>query len=250
MDLADALVNAGRLDESVKRSGEAVKNFDGVTARDAVDDEETRVVTRLLAALASVVATNARSEADQRDEAREMAEKADRQTAELSAEHGGDPNVDYVRALALDERACVLGLDAATAAEGETLGEEAVATLRALVAAAPYETNFRPALADILVDRGKKRLAAGQPAEATKLADEALAAIAPLDKPTGAAEAKRCLARSHALRARAAKATGDPAFVKIHLQSASEYYKAAVTGAPENKKLREEAAEIGRLLAE
>jgi hypothetical protein len=82
------------------------------------------------------------------------------------------------------------------------------------------------------------------------LADEALAAIAPLDKPTGAVEAKRCLAHAHALRGRAAKAAADPAFAKIHLQSASEYYQAAVAGAPENKKLREEAAEIERLLAE
>jgi tetratricopeptide (TPR) repeat protein len=250
MDLADALVNAGRLDESVKLSGEAVKNFDGVTARDAVDDEETRVLTRLLGALASVVATNARSEADRRDEAREMAEKADRQTAELSAKLAGDPNIDYVRALALDERARVLGLDAATAAEGEKLGEEAVAMLRALVAAAPYEANFRPALADILVDRGEKRLAAEQAAEAASLAKEALAAITPLDRPTGAAEAKRCLAQAHALRGQAAKAAGDAAAAKTHLQLASEYYQAAVAGAPENKKLREEAAEIGRLLAE
>jgi hypothetical protein len=179
-----------------------------------------------------------------------MAEKADRWSAEMSATHAGDPNVDYVRALALDERARVLGLDAATAAEGETLGEEAVATLRALVAAAPYETNFRPALTDILVDRGEKRLAEEKAAEAVMLADEALAAIAPLDKPTGAVEAKRCLAQAHALRGRAAKATRDPAFAKIHLQSASEYYQAAVAGAPENKKLREEAAEIERLLAE
>ncbi|MEI8317898.1 MAG: serine/threonine-protein kinase [Planctomycetia bacterium] len=250
LDLADALVNAGRVDESVKLSGEAVKNFDNVTARDADDDEETRAVTRLLAALASVVATNARSEADRRDEAREMAEKADRQTAELSAQHAGDQNVDYVRALALDERARVLGLDAATAAEGETLGIEAVDKLRALVAASPYEANFRPALADILVDRGEKRFAEEKAAEAAKLADEAIAAVAPLDEPTGAAEAKRCLARAHALRGRAAKAAGDAAAAKTHFQSASEDYQAAVAGAPENKKLREEAAAIGRLLAE
>jgi hypothetical protein len=82
------------------------------------------------------------------------------------------------------------------------------------------------------------------------LADEALAAIAPLDKPTGAVEAKRCLAQAHALRGRAAKATGDAVFAKIHLQSASENFRAAVAGAPENKKLREEAAAIGGLLAE
>ena len=250
MDLAEVLVNTGRVDESVKLSGEAVKNFDNVTARDADDDEETRVVTRLLAALAAVVATNARSEADRRDEAREMAEKADRQTAELSAQHGGNPNVDYVRALALDERARVLGLDAATAAEGEKLGNEAIDKLRALVASAPDEANFRPALADILVDRGEKRLAAENTAEAAKLADEALVAVAPLDEPTGAAEVKRSLARAHALRGRAAKATGDAAAAKTHLQSAREFYEPAMAGAPENKKLREEAAEIGRLLAE
>jgi len=250
MDLADALVNAGRIDESVKLSGDAVKNFDNVTARDADDDEETRIVTRLLAALAAVVATNARSEADRRDEAREMAEKADRQTAELSAQNAGDPNVDYVRALALEERARVLGLDAATAAEGEKLGEEAIDKLRALVASAPDEANFRPALADILIDRGEKRLTAENTAEAVKLADEALAAVAPLDEPTGAAEAKRCLARAYALRGRAATAAGDAAAAKTHLQSAREFYEPAMAGAPENKKLREEAAEIGRLLAE
>ena len=179
-----------------------------------------------------------------------MAEKADRWSAELSENLAGDPNVDYVRALALDEWGRVLGLDAATAAEGEKVGEEAVAMLRALVAAAPYETNFRPALADILVDRGEKRLAEEKAAEAATLADEALAAIAPLDKPTGAVEAKRCLAQAHALRGRAAKATGDAAAAKTHFKSASENYQAAVAGAPENEKLREEAAAIGGLLAE
>jgi|GEM_PF-2455081 len=248
IDLADALVDAGRVDEGVKVSAESVKNFDVVLDRDGGDEDDIRYQTRLLASLAAVIAANARFEAGRAD--REMAEKADRWSAELSAKLAGDPNVDYVRALALDERARVLGLDAAMAADGETLGEEAVATLRALVKAAPYETNFRPALADILVDRGEKRLAEEKAAEAVMLADEALAAIAPLDKPTGAVEAKRCLAQAHALRGRAAKAAGDPAFAKIHLQSASDNYKAAVAGAPENKKLREEAAEIGRLLAE
>ena len=217
-------------------------------ARDGEDDEDFRYQTRLMASLAAAVAANASFEAGRPD--REMAEKADRWSAEMSAKLAGDPNVDYVRALALDERARVLGLDAATAAEGEKLESEAIDNLRALVAAAPYETNFRPALADILVDRGEKRLAAGQAAEATNLADEALAAIAPLDKPTGAAEAKRCLARSHALRARAAEAAGDAAAAKAHFQMASDNYKAAVAGAPENKKLREEAAVIGGLLAE
>jgi eukaryotic-like serine/threonine-protein kinase len=248
IDLADALVDAGRVDEGVKVSAESVKNFDVVLARDGGDEDDIRYQTRLLASLAAAVAANASFEAGRPD--REMAERADRWSAEMSAKLAGDPNVDYVRALALDERARILGLDAATAVEGEKLGEEAVAMLRALVAASPYEANFRPALADILVDRGEKCLAAGQAAEATNLADEAFAAIAPLDKPTGAAEAKRCLARSHALRARAAKAAGDAAAAKAHFQMASDNYKAAVAAAPENKKLREEAGAIGGLLAE
>ena len=248
MDLADALVDAGSATEGAEQAAKGVMHFEAAMAHDGEDDEDIRYQTRLMASLAAAVAANARFEAGRPD--REMAEKADRWSAELSENLAGDPNVDFVRALALDERARVLGLDAATAAEGEKLGIEAVHKLRALVAAAPYEANFRPALADILVDRGEKRLAAGQAAEAVMLADEALAAIAPLDKPTGAVEAKRCLAQAHALRGRAAKATGDPAFTKIHLQSASENYQAAVAGAPENKKLREEATEIGRLLAE
>ena len=248
IDLADALVDAGRVDEGVKVSAESVKNFDVVLARDGGDDDDIRYQTRLLASLAAVIAANAHFEAGRPD--RELAEKADRSSAELSAKLAGDPNVDYVRALALDERARVLGLDAATAAEGERLESEAIDNLRALVAASPYEANFRPALADILADRGEKRLAAGQAAEAVMLADEAIAAVAPLDKPTGAVEAKRCLAQAHALRGRAAKATGDAAAAKTHFQLASEYYPAAVAGAPENKKLREEAAEIGGLLAE
>ncbi|MCY3016172.1 MAG: serine/threonine-protein kinase [Planctomycetota bacterium] len=248
MDLADALVDAGSAAEGAEQAATGVTHFEAAMARDGEDDEDIRYQTRLMASLAAAVAANASFEAGRPD--REMAEKADRWSAELSENLAGDPNVDFVRALALDERARVLGLDAATAAEGEKLGIEAVVKLRALVAAAPYEANFRPALADILVDRGEKRLAAGQAAEAVMLADEALAAIAPLDKPTGAIEAKRCLAQAHALRGRAAKAAGDPAFTKIHLQSASEYYQAAAAGAPQNKKLREEAAAIGGLLAE
>ena len=248
IDLADALVDAGSAAEGAEKAATGVTHFEAAMARDGEDDEDIRYQTRLMASLAAAVAANARFEAGRPD--REMAEKADRWSAELSENLAGDPNVDFVRALALDERARVLGLDAATAAEGETLGIEAVVKLRALVKAAPYETNFRPVLADILVDRGEKRLAEEKATEAVMLADEALAAIAPLDKPTGAVEAKRCLAHAHALRGRAAKAAADPAFAKIHLQSASEYYQAAVAGAPENKKLREEAAEIERLLAE
>jgi tetratricopeptide (TPR) repeat protein len=248
MDLADALVDAGSATEGAEQAAKGVMHFEAAMAHDGEDDEDIRYQTRLMASLAATVAANARFEAGRPD--REMAEKADRWSAELSENLGGDPNVDYVRALALDEWARVLGLDAATAAEGETLGEEAVATLRALVAASPYEANFRPALADILVDRGEKRLAAKETAEAAKLADEAIAAVASLDEATGAAEVKRCLARAHALRGRAAKAAGDAAVAKTHFQSASENYQAAVAGAPENKKLREEAAEIRRLLAE
>ena len=248
MDMADALVDAGRSDEAAESSAVAVKSFETVMARDGGDEDDIRYQTRLMASLAAVVAANASFEAGRPDRA--MAEKADRWSAELSAKLAGDPNVDYVRALALDERARVLGLDGGTAAEGEKLGIEAVDTLRALVAASPYEANFRPALADIIVDRGEKRLAAGQAAEATILADEAIASVAPLDEPTGAAEVKRCLARAHALRGRAARATGDAATAKTHFQSASENYPAAVVGAPENKKLREEAAAIGGLLAE
>lgn len=248
MDLADALVDAGSAAEGAEKAATGVTHFEAAMARDGEDDEDLRYQTRLMASLAAAVAANASFEAGRPD--REMAEKADRWSAELSENLAGDPNVDYVRALALDEWARVLGLNAATAAEGEKVGEEAVAMLRALVAAALYETNFRPALADILVDRGAKRLAAGQAAEAVNLADEALAAIAPLDKPTGAVEAKRCLAQAHALRGRAAKATGDAAAAKTHFKSASENYQAAVAGAPENEKLREEAAAIGGLLAE
>ena len=248
MDLADALVDAGSATEGAEQAAKGVMHFEAAMAHDGEDDEDIRYQTRLMASLAAAVAANARFEAGRPD--REMAEKADRWSAELSENLAGDPNVDYVRALALDEWARVLGLDSATAAEGETLGEAAVATLRALVAASPYEANFRPALADILVDRGEKRLAAGQAAEAAKLADEAIAAVASLDEATGAAKVKRCLARAHALRGRAAKAAGAAAAAKTHLQSASENYQAAVAGAPENKKLREEAAAIGGLLAE
>ena len=248
MDLADALVDAGSAAGGAEKAATGVTHFEAAMARDGEDDEDIRYQTRLMASLAAAVAANASFEAGRPD--REMAEKADRWSAELSETLAGDPNVDYVRALALDEWARVLGLDAATAAEGEKVGEEAVAMLRALVAAAPYETNFRPALADILVDRGEKRLAEEKAAEAATLADEALAAIAPLDKPTGAVEAKRCLAQAHALRGRAAKATGDAAAAKTHFKSASENYQAAVAGAPENEKLREEAAAIGGLLAE
>jgi len=248
VDLADALVDAGSAAEGAEQAAKGVKHFEAAMARDGEDDEDIRYQTRLMASLAAAVAANARFEAGRPD--RELAEKADRWSAELSAQHAGDPNVDYVRALALDERARILGLEAATAAEGETLGNEAVDTLRALVAASPYDANFRPALSDILVDRGEKRLAEERAAEAAKLADEAIAAVAPLDKPTGAVEAKRCLARAHALRGRGAKAAGDEAAAKTHFHSASENYKAAVAGAPENKKLREEAAEVERLLAE
>ena len=248
MDLADALVDAGSATEGAEKAATGVTHFEAAMARDGEDDEDIRHQTRLMASLAAAVAANARFEAGRPD--REMAEKADRWSAELSAKHAGDPNVDYVRALALAERARVLGLDAATAAEGETVGSESLDTLRALVAGSPYEANFRPVLADILVDRGEKRLAAGQVAEAATLADEAIAAVTPLEKPTGAAEAKRCLAQAHALRGRAAKAAGDAAAAKTHFQLASENYQVAVAGAPDNKKLREEAAEIGGLLAE
>jgi len=248
MDLADALVDAGNTAEGAEQAARGVTHFEAAMARDGGDDEEIRHQTRLLAALAAAVAANASFEAGRPD--REMVEKAERWSAELAAKRASDADVNFVRALALIERGRVLGLDAATAAEGERLESEAIDNLRALVAGSPDEASFRPVLTDALVDRGEKRLTEEKAAEAATLADEALAAIAPLDKPTGAVEAKRCLAQAHALRGRAAKATGDAAAAKTHLQSASEYFKAAVTGAPENKKLREEAAEIGRLLAE
>ena len=250
LDLSDALVNAGRVEEGVKLSGESVRNFDAFMARDAADDEATRAITRLLAALASVVATNARTEADRPDEAREMAAKADRQTSELSASYGGDANVDYVRALALAQFARVLSRDAATAGKGEALEVEAVDILRRLVGGMGQEANFRPALSDVLSSRAQTLLAAGKLTEAVKIADEAIATVAPLDLPTEAAEAKRCLARAHAVRGKAAKAAGDAAGVQDHGRRAGEYYEVALAAAPENKKIREEAAEIGRLLTE
>jgi hypothetical protein len=60
----------------------------------------------------------------------------------------------------------------------------------------------------------------------------------------------RWLARGHALRGRGAKAVGDEAAARDHFRVASGDYQAAVAAAPDNKKLREEAAEVERLLAE
>ena len=250
MDLADVLVNSGRMDEAVRVSNEAVNNFDSITASDDVEDEEHRLETRLLAALATVIATTALTEADTLDEARAMSERAERQSAELLKVLGRNPNVDYVRAVAFVCRAQVLSRDAATATEGGKLEFEAVELLRELVSASPQETNFRPALSDALCDLAQSLLNAGNVADAATISDEAIAAVAPIDLPTGAAEAKRCLARAHAIRGRVSKAAGEATSASDHLRQALEYYEVATEAAPENNKLLKEADEIGRLLVE
>lgn len=248
MDRADLLVEAGNPDAGATLAAEGMRSFEAAMALDGSDEEAIRFQTRLLASLAAVVAANAHREAGHPD--RGIVERADRWSAELSAGHVGDPSVDYVRALALIERARDLGLDAATAAEGKALMSDAIARLRGLVAGAPNEANFRPKLSEALAERAAALLAAGHVAEAITLADEAIAAVAPLDRPTGAAEAKRSLARAHALRGRGAKAAGDEAAAKFHAQRAASFYETAIEAAPENEKLREEAAANGRLLAE
>ncbi len=250
MDLADALIDSGRIDEAKTLSGEAVRNFDAVTASDDGDDEQTRVVTRLLAAMATVVATRARAEAGSFDDAKEMMEQANRRTAELSDRHGGIPDVDFVRGLALLERARVLSRDATTAAAGGEVFLQAEEWFRGLVERSGNVANYRPAFTDLLCQRSTAALAAGNLADAVRLADEALAAITPSERPAGAAEAKRSLAMAHASRGRVAAAAGDAECALDHFRHAREYYAAAVAAAPENKPLRQEAAAIERLLAE
>jgi hypothetical protein len=252
------MVDAGRVQEAIKQSGESVKNFDSITAKGNEgkgkdkdkDDEETRFVTQLLATLAAVVASNALSETDRFDEAKAMSEKAERQSADLSKLLGGNPNIEFVRALALMERARVLSRDAATTADGKRLEAEAAELLRGLVAASAQETNFRPALSDALCDRAQTLLDAGNVTEAAAITDEAIAAVTQLDVPSSAAEAKKCLARAHAIRGRVSITAGEVAAAKDHFRRARDYYGAAIAAAPENKKLREEADEIERLLAE
>ena len=248
MDRADLLVEAGDADAGATLAAGGVKNFAAAMALDGSDEEAIRFQTRLLASLGAVVAANAHREAGRPDEA--LSRLAERSSAELSEAHVDDPSVDYVRALALTEQARYLGLDAATAAEGEALLSDAIDRLRGLVAASPAEANFRPKLAEVLTERGAALLAGGTVTEAVELADEAIAAVAPLDRPDGAAEAKRSLARAHALRGRGAKAAGDEAAAKAHVQQAASFYEAAIEAAPDHAKLREEAAATGRLLAE
>lgn len=256
LDFSTTMVDAGRVQEAIKQSGESVKNFDSITAKGNEgkdkdkDDEETRFVTQLLATFAAVVASNALSKADRFDEAKAMSEKAERQSADLSKLLGGNPNIDFVRALARMERARVLSRDAATTADGKRLEAEAAELLRGLVAASAQETNFRPALSDALCDRAQTLLDAGNVTEAAAITDEAIAAVTQLDVPSSAAEAKKCLARAHAIRGRVSITAGEVAAAKDHFRRARDYYGAAIAAAPENKKLREEADEIERLLAE
>jgi tetratricopeptide (TPR) repeat protein len=251
LDLAANLESDETLDERVRLSVESVRNLESVMARDSDDDDEgQRKMTRLIASMAASNAADALSKADRTDEARGMAEKADRISAALSEKFSGDPNVDYVRSSALSKRASILLSDDSTAAEGRAVQADAIELLRRLVAASPQETNFRPALSRKLCYQAETLLDNGNVTDAIKAAEEAIEAVAPLDQPDGAAEVKHCLANAHAMCGRALKSAGDTATAKEHFQRASEYYEALVAAEPENKEIRKEAAEIGRLLAE
>jgi len=243
MDLADALLQGGDATEAATLARGAVEGFDAVIARDADADEETRVVTRLLASLASSVAARASAETGDRETALSMARAADRRSAELSARYGGVPDVDFVRGEALRSLGSVLSRDAGTRTEGEEAAEYALDLLRGVVAGDGDVANFRPALAEMLCDRAERLVDAGVEACGLEVADEAIAVIEPLDAPGDAFEAKRHLARARALRGRAAKSRED-------LLLARADYDAVVTAAPRNEKLREEAAVVERLLAE
>jgi serine/threonine protein kinase len=251
LDLAANLESDETLDERVRLSVESVRNLESVMARDSDDDDEgQRKMTRLIASMAASNAADALSKADRTDEARGMAEKADRISAALSEKFSGDPNVDYVRSSALSKRARMLLSDDSTAAEGRAVQADAIELLRRLVAASPQETNFRPALSRKLCDQAETLLDNGNVTDAIKAAEEAIEAVATLDQPDGAAEVKHCLANAHAMCGRALKSAGDTATAKEHFQRASEYYEALVAAEPENKEIRKEAADIGRLLAE
>ena len=150
MDLADALVDAGSAAGGAEKAATGVTHFEAAMARDGEDDEDIRYQTRLMASLAAAVAANASFEAGRPD--REMAEKADRWSAELSENLAGDPNVDYVRALALDEWARVLGLDAQLAQGAVVFGGKVAVKQQRLVGRAR-----QPAVAQDLV----LKLAAG-----------------------------------------------------------------------------------------
>lgn len=243
IDLADTLVEAGDAAEAAALSRRGVEGFDAIVSGGGDDDEETRVVTRMLAALASAVAARASAAAGEAGTALAMARDADRRSAELSGVHGGQPSVDYVRAVALRELGRVLSGEPRTRAEGAAASEGALGLLRGLVAGDGDVANFRPALADLLCDRADSLLDAGDASGAAARADEAIGVIEPLLAPGEAFEAKRHLARARALRGRAAKSRDD-------LLLARACYDAVLPAAPRNEKLRGEAALVERLLAE
>ena len=250
MDLADVLVDSGDHGEAATLSRQAVDDYAGVIGTDASEDEKIRVQTRYLASLAAAIATRATLEEGDLETALTMASSADRKATELATKYPGVPDVEFLQAAALAYRGRVLSRDPATAAEGKECSERALGILRRLVKGDGKVANFRPMLADVLCEHAGRSLDEGDATTAARVAGEAIAALLPIDAPTGAVEAKRHLAAAHALRGRAAKALGKEEAAREHLRQAAEYYRAVVESAPRNEKLREAAALVTRLLAE
>lgn len=245
IDLASALGDAGRIGEAVRLAGEAVAGFAAEVASDGEDDESTRATTRLLAALASVIDARVRIEAGDAAGARAAADEADRASGDLAAAYPGIPDIDYVRACALLEKGLVLGREPAAAAESAALLERAHAELGRLAVGPLGVASFVPSFARAACARGEAALAAGDPAAAAGLAEEAIREVTPLDAPADAAGAKRLLAAAHSLRSRAAAALGDAAAAEHHRARAAECYAVAVAAAPANDAVRAEAARMG-----
>ena len=246
IDHADVLGEVGDAKEAAALARRAVSDFGAVIAGDGDEDEESRVVTRLLTALAYAIASRTTAEAGDAETALAMARAADRRSSELSALYGGNPNVDYIRSVALRELGRILSREPETHGEGAAASEQALGMLRGLVAGDGDVANYRPALAEALCDQAEALLDAGDDVGAVRLADEAIAVVEPLN-PLGdrddAFEANRHLARAHTVRGRSGKS-------RDHLLEADRLYGAVIPAAPHNEKLREEAAFVKRLLAE
>lgn len=252
-DLADALVDAGHVTEALTLARQSVEGYARINRDNGSWDEGQRITARLLEAVASSVAARAAIEAGDIDTATAMARSAEATAAaiaSLSEELAADPNVGVVRAGALLLLGRILSRDADTRAEAAEASARSLGMLRGLVAGSGNVARFRPVLAEVLCDRSESLLAEGNVGSAGECADEAIDVIKPVDAQEQAFEAKRHLARAHALRGRAARAATDPVTARDHLRNARLAYDAAIMGAPSNERLREEAALVERLLAE
>jgi tetratricopeptide (TPR) repeat protein len=240
---ASVLHDLGRDDESLRLAAESAATFS------AFADANSELIARLSAVVAWSNLANIAREAGELPVAQQSSHEAVERSRRNLLINPQDPNVRYLLASSLVERAAALNASGDQGASADALLDEAVRILDTLVEQYPRTASHRRKLAEALTFRGERNLSAGNMTPArddAQRAGELLDALA-IESPGSSAYGMH-QGLTLALLGKAALEQGDRINAAATLQKSREHLEQTLLTSPGNRFLQEKARQIQTLI--